>query len=276
MNMDKSKYTRNNFHSSLLKQIIIRVDFSNITDLNKFILTIKSTDWIRECFQSYRTIQANNFNMNLSPKVFEDKVIPLSVIETATIHRFYECKIEPVQSDVTLDITDTFISITIHCNDTYKSINPYIDCISNIVGELFTYDPFTQIQRVAIRKIDGQDFENEDAVYEVFEKDKSANSTLIEGHARLIKKSYTDAYLDTHANIKINLSRSMEVLLENKYRYVLDIDGYIDTSLNILNNCRDKQGIQDILQFRINEHLFCIFKDNVTKGYLDSGIKDHE
>lgn len=276
MNMDKAKYTRNNFHSSLLKQIIIRVDFSNITDLNKFILTIKATDWISKYFQSYRTIQANNFNMSLSPKIFEEKVIPLSVIETTTIHRFYECKIEPVQNDVTLDITDTFITITIQCNDSYESINPYIDCISNIVGELFTYDPFTQIQRIAIRKIDGQDFENEDAVYEIFEKDTSANSTLAEGHARLIKKSYTDAYLDTEANIKVNLSRSLEVLPANKYRYVLDIDGYIDTSLTILNNCRDKQAIHVILQDRINEHLFCIFKDSVTKGYLDSGIKDHE
>lgn len=275
MNTDKANYTRQNFQSSLLKQIIIRVDFSSITDLNSFILKVKANEWIKDSFQSYRTIQTNNFNINITHEVFADKIIPLSIAETSTIHRFYDCKIKPTENEVTLDITESFITVTVLCSDKYNSIDAYIECIGNVMEELYAYDQFTQLQRVAIRKIDGGDFNCENEVYSIFEKEKSAGMSSIEAHTKLLKKSYVDAYLDTEANLKVNLARSLEVISDNKYRYVLDIDGYIDSSSYDLSKCKSKDDIIDILQYKINEHLFTIFKGNVTLEFLNKGKKDN-
>ena len=91
--MSKEVYTRENFRSSLLRQIIIRADYSSLTDLNGFIMKLKSIEWFQRLFAGYRLVRTNNFNLQITPKNIEERFIPLEVNETGNIHRFFDYKI---------------------------------------------------------------------------------------------------------------------------------------------------------------------------------------
>lgn len=268
--MSKEKYTRDNFRSSLLKQIIIRVDYSSLTDLNGFIMKLKSLHLIKDTFSGYRLIKTNNINFQIDSKVFEERYIPLEVNETGNIHRFFDCKIEPIQNTF-MDISPTFICITIQCNENYKIIDPYLDFITNVVVTLREYDSYVTLERLAIRKIDGNDYDNIKEVYNIFEEIVGFENVMDDEQSPL-KKSYTDSFISKAANIKVNLTRSLERFSNGKIRYVLDIDGYVDSSLMSPDEIKSKEDVKYLLKNRINNELFELFKTNVTEYFLSKGV----
>ena len=263
--MSKEIYTRANFRSSLLKQIIIRADYSSLTDLNGFIMKLKSLEWLRELFAGYRPVRTNNFNLQISPKAIEERFIPLEVNETGTIHRFFDCKIGPIQ-DIVMDISSTFICFTIRCNDKYETIDPYINYVTRIIDSLKKYDSYVQIERLAIRKIDGKDCRSLEEAYEIFEVMEGLGRGITDGVSP-IKKSYTYSFLSEEFNIKVNFTRGLERFSNGTIRCVLDMDGYVDSSL-----INPDENIKSLLEDRINNELFKLFKESVTENFLKQGL----
>lgn len=267
--MSKEVYTRKNFRSSLLKQIIIRADYSSLTDLKGFIMKLKSLTWFQMIFTGYRLIRTNNINLQISPQVIEDKFIPLEVNETGDIHRFFDCKIEPIQKTV-LDIGPTFICITIECNNSYDTIDSYINSIAKTITALKEYDSYVQLERLAIRKIDGKDFSTLEEAYKTFEMIKDLENNIID-NVDPLKKSYTDSFVLKKTNIKVNFTRGLECFTNGNIRCVLDMDGYIDSSL-ISSEDTSEEQIEYSLKVRINDELFNLFKASVTEDFLSQGI----
>lgn len=272
--MSKEAYTRKNFRSSLLKQIIIRVDYSSLTDLNGFIMKLKSLEWFQNLFAGYRLIKTNNFNLQINSKAIEDRFIPLEVNETGNIHRFFDCKIEPMQKS-SMDISSTFICLTIGCDDSYSTIDPYINSIVDIVITLQEYDSYVQIERLAIRKIDGKDYTSLEDAYKTFEVMADLEKNFIDNTVPL-KKSYTDSFISKDANIKVNFTRGLERFKTQDealvIRCVLDMDGYIDSSLTNLGEVKDRKSIELLLKDKINDELFKLFKASVTEDFLSKGL----
>ena len=87
-----------------------------------------------------------------------------------------------------------------------------------------------------------------------------------------LKKSYTDSFISKAANIKVNLTRSLERFSNGKIRYVLDIDGYVDSSLMSPDEIKSKEDVKYLLKNRINNELFELFKTNVTEYFLSKGV----
>lgn len=272
--MPKERYTRQNFRSSLLKQIIIRTDYSSLTDLNGFIMKLKSLEWFQHFFVGYRLIKTNNLNLQINPKTIEDRFIPLEINETDNIHRFFDCKIEPVQK-TSIDITSTFICFTIECSDSYKTIDAYIDTMVNIIATLKEYDSYVQIRRLAIRKIDGKDFSSLEEAYQIFEVMETLGKDVMNNIIPL-KKNYTDSFVSEDAKIKVNFTRGLERFKsqnkEQVIRCILDMDGYIDSSLINFEEIKDKGEINSLLKERINEELFKLFRASVTEDFLSKGL----
>lgn len=268
--MSKEQYTRENFKSSLLKQIIIRVDFSTITDVKGFIMKLKSEPWLSRSFDGYRPIKTNNINLQIDTKTIEERFIPIEVKETGTIHRFYDSLINPIQS-TTMDIGSSFICITIQCSEQYDKIDPYLNIIADTMVVLQKYDNYAHFERFGIRKIDGNDYNNEDDAYQTFEKNRFIGDSGKVLDGILFKQVYTDSFFSERHSIKVNLTRCLERLNNGKLRFVLDTDGYIDESNFKEKDCDSKDKIIYLLKDRINEGLFQIFKVYVTEAFLSKG-----
>lgn len=260
--MKKVDCTRDIFKSSLLKQVIIRADYSYITDLNRFITELKS--WSKDFFSGYRIIRTNSIDLRIDSIAISNRQIPVDIKETENIHRFYDSQIIPKQ-DTTIDISSNFICITIDCDENYGKIDPYLDYISEVMEKLKSYDSYVQFNRLAIRKIDGSDFDNLDKAYEIFEKINGFEDSIIE-NVKKVKQSYTDIFISENANLKINLTRSIEHFPSGNVRYVLDTDGYIDSVTDL-----SKKDDYLSLFNNINNELFRIFKINVTETFLNNG-----
>ena len=170
-----------------------------------------------------------------------------------------------------MDISPTFICITIQCNENYKIIDPYLDFITNVVVTLWEYDSYVTLERLAIRKIDGNDYDNIKEVYNTFEEIVGLENVMDDEQSPL-KKSYTDSFISKAANIKVNLTRSLERFSNGKIRYVLDIDGYVDSSLMSPDEIKSKEDVKYLLKNRINNELFELFKTNVTEYFLSKGV----
>lgn len=211
--------------------------------------------------------------MQINSKVIEDRFIPLEVHETGNLHRFFDCKIEPMQKSF-MDISSTFICLTIGCDESYDTIDPYINSIVNIVTTLQEYDSYVQIERLAIRKIDGKDYPSLEDAYKTFEIMADLEKDFIDNIAPL-KKSYTDSFILKDANIKVNFTRGLEHFEKpdgTVVRCVLDMDGYIDSSLINFEEIKDKDTIMSFLKKNINDELFKLFKASVTEDFLSKGF----
>ena len=170
-----------------------------------------------------------------------------------------------------MDISSTFICFTIGCNDSYNTIDPYLDSITDIITTLKEYDSYVQIERLAIRKIDGKDYASLEEAYKTFEVMEDLEKNIID-NVKPIKKVYTDAFISNDANIKVNFTRGLERFKNGSIRCILDMDGYIDSSLVPLNEVTDKKGIESLLKDKINDELFKLFRASVTENFLSKGL----
>ena len=83
--MDITKVERNNFRSSLLKQIIIRVDYANLSDLTGFVTYIKRVESFAACFVDCRTLNLNKVDLNEPVSIADKKYFPINSMQTETI-----------------------------------------------------------------------------------------------------------------------------------------------------------------------------------------------
>ena len=235
-------------------------------------MKLKSLKWFQALFAGYRLVKTNNFNLQINSKAIEERFIPIEINETSNIHRFFDCKIEPVQ-DLFMDITSTFICFTIECEESYRNIDDYINTMVRIVTTLKEYDSYVQITRLAIRKIDGKDFSSLEEAYQTFEVMEALGENVMDNIIPL-KKSYTDSFISEDANIKVNFTRGLERFVQQDrtqiIRCILDMDGYIDSSLINLEDIKD-DDIKLFFKERINEELFKLFKASVTETFLSNG-----
>ena len=107
--------------------------------------------------------------------------------------------------------------------------------------------------------------------YETFEVMESLNNDII-GDAGPIKKVYTDSFLSKDVNLKVNFTRGLERFSNGTIRCILDMDGYVDSSLISLEEVKSKEGIESLLKNKINNELFKLFKASVTETFLSKGL----
>jgi len=266
MAKDTTKYTRENFRSSLLKKIIIRFDFTSVTDIASTVKFLLPN--LAEYFFTKNELITNNYNLTLTPSDIKAGSIPINVSEPVKIFRFTESKIKPIQ-EATLDISSAFICLDMNCDDNYDSIDSYLKMISVIVGGILNSDSFTTLTRIGLRKIDGHDFDNISEAKQVFENVKDFTNP-IEG-IRPLQNNSTMVLVDTNKRVQINYTRSTHLLDKDRIRAVVDIDAYIENE-NLKGYERaDEETIKQLLS-TTNDLLFDLFKYSVTEAFLKDGV----
>lgn len=262
--MAKTKFTRENVSSSILKKVIIRVDyqgFSGVDDTDKFITNLK-TVW-GEYFQKYVITQNRNFNINFGKEGmtnFDTEII--------RIHRFSDCRIGTSQA--LMDITGKFAYIDITCVSPYEGSDHYLDCMAHYIKILKDYDPFVELTRIGIRKFDY-----------IFKPTASELDNILETNVWRIyqdiphlipeKKEYKD-YIRLESGTQINLARIIEKVKigdTEQYRLTFDADAYrqnegLDNS-HMRNTDINKQLLKDI-----NNPLFDFFIKTFKEEFINT------
>lgn len=269
--MSKARFTRENFHSSLLKNIIIRVDYSEVSNLDGAVGNLNGM-LNADYFGNKHIQQANKVNMTLNKENIDEGMIPVSLSPMQKIHSYTNCKL-PSNQKVQLDISSTFSCISIQCDENYRGLDDYITLMSKVVSKIQEYDSFVQIGRVGIRKVDGDDFETLEQVKEVFSRIEE--STDIQDNFKSCQRNKTYLLLNEEDNMQVNLTQSI-IMIGSGVRIVLDMDGYWNEVPGELKHGVSNEEVLKNILCRINENLFGLFKEYVSEAFLEKGLVRHD
>ena len=262
--MEKKYVSRDNFKSSLLKQVIMRIDYSEITNFEGLIQ--ERSSFLKQYFTTRGKYQTNNINPTISEKDLAQERVPIAILPQNEVYRFTMCKIEPRQN-VVLDMANTFVCLIIKCDDNYDKIDEYINLLSGVMNNVLEFDSYITIQRVGIRKIDGKSFDSLEHAKNVFENIEQVDYPLLT--MNVYQSRVISFMIDKKSDIQINLSRKYNKTDDQKYQVELDIDGYVGVAK--LTDVDEQNGVMNILK-NINNLLFENFKINVTESFLNNGL----
>ena len=269
---------------NILRNILFRVDYKGIVNINDFLSVIKGR-LLEPYFREYNNSFNNNVNIDLSGTSIEDvsKMLSLPVKEVSQqeIHIYSRSRFTngdvPTTDEVELRISKYFITLEIKCKGEYKNIDPYLQYFSELINHLLGYSSYTRFKRIGLRKIASQLFKRREDMYAVFDPGK---------YGDVIDQSFLPLEFNRIDNIQkleqpyiYNYRRSLKsVQIVNKetgekedgYLALIDLDGYISEERINETFTIDRCLIE------INDVLFDLFKNAVTEDFLNKNLTEHE
>ena len=262
--MKKEEINRKNLRCSLLKRVIIRADITAMMKLEDSVSSISRQEWFKGLFDSM-----DKFISVPSPRV-TNITSPVANSQGTEVRRFFECTIEPRQ-ELVLDISDEFLCLDIKCNEHYESLDPYIDLMAKVIGQVIHDDNYVKLKRLAIRKIDGLILANANEANRVFEY---FDQGIMEDGEGMRKRLYNDYFYSNNKKVGVNYSRQLKIGDNEASRFIFTIDTDVYARSNDLENVRP--GVEElsvILSNRINETAFDIFKRGIKESFLNDNLR---
>lgn len=264
--MAKNKFSRSNVKSSILKKVIIRVDFVGLTDLIGCVNGLKTI--MNGKFTKFRPINNNNYNVELNSQLSSR---PVNVnLEKKTLYQFTDCTIGP--SIANLMLGPDFAYIEINSSDEYEGCNEYIHLMANAIDSIRKFDSFISIRRLGLRKVDVAKFQDADALSQSVEI--PIWGIYKKGTAYLpLKKAYSDLIFQKDVNTVFNIQRIVQEVEEDdnrKIQYVFDIDSYKNGNLINTDDFSTVARIEKMISEQMNEPIFNYFVDTFTEQYIDT------
>lgn len=261
----KDQIKREDMTYSMLRRVIVRADFTAMLDLEGTVADINRQEWFSGKFRNYEkrllTVEQEERNT--------DEEIDL---EGRVVKRFDDCTIAP-ERKVTLDISSKFVTMDIKCDEHYTSIDDYLDLFIETLSHIVSVDNYVKLRRLAIRKVDGMEFENGDKASEVFEYfDQQIADPVNDAYFR---RTYTDSFIYGAKNVEVHYNRAVKIVANGVFAFVLDIDTFLDSDM-IENERPDKACIESIYKDKLNEASFELFKRGVKLEYLKSIVKEEQ
>lgn len=281
----KSDITRYMMKKNILRNILFRVDYKGIVNINDFLSVIKDR-LLEPYFSEYNNSFNNNVNIDLSGTSIEDvsKMLSLPVKEVSQqeIHIYSKSSFTndgvPTTDEAELRISKYFITLEIKCKGEYKNIDPYLQYFSELISSLLDYSSYTRFKRIGLRKIASHVCGNKDEVYAIFEPSKYGDAlddkfALVEfNRIDIIRKPEHPYTYNYRRNLK-----SVQVIKKDTgeksdgYLALIDLDGYISEG-----NIDHEHFNIDICLQEINDVLFDLFKNSVTNKFLNKNLAEHE
>jgi uncharacterized protein (TIGR04255 family) len=267
MAITKDDISRDDLVYSMLRQVIIRADFTSMLDTDKIVLLLNEQKWFEGAFNNYSRLQ---YIDNGRQRGKED----VTERPRKYVRRFDDCNIQP-ERRVVLDITDESLCLDIQCDEHYTVINEYLSLFVQTLGLIISNDNYVKLRRLAIRKIDGERFPNGNEAEKVFEYFDQRITDLDDD--AFWQRTYTDNFIYGKRNVKVNYTRNVKISSreEDRFIFTIDIDTYIDSEM-IMNARPSKDELLDIYFDRLNESTFELFKRGVTLEFLTSILRKHE
>lgn len=264
----KEDICRDDFKNNILKDIIMRFDYSKITDIELQKVIDEISPWLKDKGYSTRNIERNteiNFQIE-DPDVVMVQGLKVMNSEVKDVYVFKKYKNE--ESCIKLKISNTFAFIEIKESE-YVNFFEYQDILLEVLGKISSRSSFYKSIRFGLRKVNKVIIKEYDRIENYFEKEYfPTTKRFTKNNKRImqLKECYTEK------EYNINSSRSIIVgnyLEKEAYQIILDTDIYMYEEDNINTLIEDKAKIKDM-----NEILFNIFKEALTVEFINELQKE--
>ena len=259
--MAKTKFTRQNLQSNILKKILFRVDFTGSTggqETERFIVNIKE-NWAHY-FRKYNKITNKNFKIDIGKngQVSHEQ-------QLQTIHQFSVCQIG--ESEATMDISDDYATLLINVRENYEGSDNYLRCFSDFIYRILASDQFIDLKRIGIRKYDHIFIPVNGNIDDILEESLWTNYSDM---GTCLKKEYKDYILQNRTTM--NVFRTVERVNKDnvdQIRLIFDVDAYMNSEHLQRSELRSVDAIYNIMQSELNVHLFNLFIRTFKEDYID-------
>lgn len=272
MNTEEIRKMRYSFKHNLLRNVLIRIDYTGITNIDNWVesFQIKMMDY----FSVYNRGIQNNARVNLTSleEIANNLSIPIEEIRKETIHEFSSWKKDA--NDVTLSISPFFMTINVRCKE-YKNIDIFLELTKVFLEKMYASNPFFDVHRIGIRKVNGKVFNTVDEILNIYKKELFFGKEVDEKKSKPLQREYSYRYILKDSTIKVNYSRQYRLAKsfdgKEKHQVLLDIDTYVDKFNIDKCNYNLKDNCIEVLQ-TINNHQFEIFAESVENDYLQNKV----
>ena len=274
--MSKESYTRYSMNANMLKKVLIRVDYDGVTDIGKWVETVKSNASLRTKFSVYVQNYLNRAKLNLSnnDEIARQRALPVNDFESEPVHRFSDSHFPGRDDSVIMDIARLFMTFEINCKH-YSTIDDYFCYLEEYFTEFLKSDPYIKIKRIGIRKLGGDSFSDFNEMRQTFEPEFFDGHKIDNDDTVVLERTFHDSYMkvlnagtDTSRLVKINYTtRCRRIDGEKPFQSILDIDGYVDEYIIKENSLTFPQDLHQTLD-AINNYMFGLYKKSVTELYL--------
>lgn len=265
--ISKEKFSRRQLHDTMMKQVIIRLDYSGITDLDDLVKKISD---IERNFSKRTVVYNNQMNVNLRPEdiesISQSLSIPVNVIRKDKLIRY--SGFNRGNCDITLDVSQFFTCLTIYCDNNYDGLDNYIDVFVSSINK-FRENKFLDPKRLGLRKTRVQYMEEVVDINKTYEDSVFCLHFFNEAEKFLYKK-----YFDTtkQNDIQVNIIREINLVEKDEklqYQTSLDIDAYYQFNEQEPETIVSQKSIPKLLDLA-NNYEFEIYKRCMTQTYLNS------
>lgn len=266
--MSKADILRSHVHDTHMKLVIIRLDYSGIIDSSELIKMFDKR--FPRAFQCRNYVIAKEISLALRKddlkSISEAVSVPISVIEKEKLVRY--SGLNNVPGDVTFDISQFYICMTIKYNENYNGFNNYVQYFKGAITLFKDKIPYFHPKRLGIRKCRVENFNKKEMLNSVFEPFVFNDSNLPIGNLGDSLREYR-AYLqnDNLNNIRVNIIRRLMPITENgegKLNTILDIDVYYQDGKLLferdINNLLDEAN-----QFEFEVYKMCMNEDALLR-----------
>lgn len=259
-----SSYTRDNLLSPMLKVVVIRVDFTGLTNLEEFVNRIKTENLLKKSFDRMYLIPCQRMSVSFKPRGYEDGQLPYTEAQKSLLYRFTGCKI-PGAKEVTLDIDADSITLAINCDESYVGSKKYSEFMAWIINELRVHDCYVSINRLGVRKIDTQVLKKEETIEDYFNDNYTVkNSWRLLPHR---SKSILTELIDID-NVSLNVTQHIDYDNEERERLIFDVDAFIEGIA--LQDVLSQNNTAEILYRKMQDCMFDLFVSVASAKYLES------
>lgn len=261
--LSKEQISRDSIRDIWMKQVIIRLDYAGVADLNELI---KIFDLRINRFAKRQEMYVNQLGFNIRAEdlknISDTLSIPIEAIKKEKIWRYSELNVG--QCSTTLDISQYFMCMTIDCQHNYDGITEYIKVFKEVM-EIFTSDiKYFEPKRIGLRKARVQKLKTLNDVANIFEPYIFCMN-IAENLALTHDKFYRDIAKKVDDSLYININRIIKSIDdETAFNTTLDLDAYT-TNL-------DKKELSNIIDVA-NAYEFEVYKSCMTLNYLNTIIK---
>ena len=256
----------NSYRHNFLRQVILKIDFSNIFEKDAEDFSCTTLRGICESiglnnvgsgFDNKASIKINNSqDTNETPVIDE-----LEKTKTWTFKK------RSKDSDIEIKICKNYLYLLIDVNNKYDSVRNYLASITKIMKELCTKYKNIDINRIGIRKINSCLIRTTTNINEYLKKTAIdyekvldiSNNSKIQAISEVSLLFKNNAYVNFARNIQFGKTSNDEEL----YQVIIDIDSFINDYEYLSKNIDDIET----LIIGLNKTLFYVFDNCLTEKF---------
>lgn len=270
---EKNEIQRHDLKDNIMKFALFRIDYLGVADATE--LQKAFVDHFKGTFEKFATISQNQYDLQISDpeSISETLSIPVKEIREQKIFRFSQNTFG-IENKLTLDISTYFTTLNIECYK-YKSIDEYLNFFIELIKCFKARNSYLDIRRIGLRKVGGSVFFNINEITNKFESNYFDFVTTSISGSSLKSALHTDV-LHFEKGPDVNFTRSFDLGTyrdkEGKdveaYQVKLDLDGYFSSDSCEQDMVKMKKQLTELN----NKHLFNLYKESVTKEFLNSSL----